>query len=162
MRTLGPCPAILTIIADTSKGLLAVGLGGFLIGTPAAQVLAGLAVIIGHIYPLFLRGGGRGVATSLAAPAALSPYPAAFVGVVLLAVLLASHYASLASLAGAVFMPLTLLAWTVFGHSTVWYLLYGVGACALVIWAHRDNIGRLWLGIERKVGEKAKASQAAI
>ena len=154
MRTLGPIPALLTIIFDTSKGLVAVGLAGLLIGTPAAQALAGLAVVIGHNYPLFLNGGGRGVATSLAVLAALAFYPAAIVWFVLLSVLLLSHYASLASLAAGVVMPITLSAWALFGADSPWHLVYGFGACILIVYSHRDNIMRLWMGTERRVGEK--------
>jgi acyl phosphate:glycerol-3-phosphate acyltransferase len=161
LRTVGVLPAILTIVADTVKGMIAVAIATALVGTPAAQAMAGLAAVIGHDYSLFLKGGGRGVATSLAALASFALAPAAVVWGAFLIVLLLSEYASLASLSSALLMPVALVAWTLLGHASPWYIFYGIGACALIIFLHRDNIDRLRRGRERKVGEKAQAVESA-
>jgi glycerol-3-phosphate acyltransferase PlsY len=157
LRTVGVVPALLTIIADTVKGMIAVAIATAVVGTPAAQALAGLAAVVGHDCSLFLRGGGRGVATSLAALASFALAPAAVVWGAFLIVLVLSEYASLASLSSALLMPFALAAWALFGHASPWYILYGIGACALIFMLHRDNIDRLRRGRERKVGQKARA-----
>ncbi len=156
LRSVGVVPALLTIISDTTKGMIAVAIATVVVGSPAAQALAGLAAVVGHDYSLFLKGGGRGVATSLAALASFALAPAAVVWGAFLVVLLISEYASLASLSSALVMPLALGAWIVFDHGSPWYIIYGIGACALIFFLHRDNIDRLRSGRERKVGDKAQ------
>jgi acyl phosphate:glycerol-3-phosphate acyltransferase len=161
LRSVGVVPALLTIVSDTTKGMIAVGIATAVVGTPAAQALAGLAAVIGHDYSLFLKGGGRGVATSLAALASFALAPAAVVWGAFLVVLVLSEYASLASLSSALLMPIALAAWILFDHGSPWYIVYGIGACALIFFLHRDNIERLRLGRERKVGDKALAAESS-
>lgn len=161
LRSVGVVPALLTIVSDTTKGMVAVAIATALIGTPAAQALAGLAAVVGHDYSLFLKGGGRGVATSLAALASFALAPAAIVWGAFLVVLLVSEYASVASLSSALLMPFALAAWILFDHGSPWYIIYGIGACALIFFLHRDNIDRLRRGRERKVGEKTPAVESS-
>jgi glycerol-3-phosphate acyltransferase PlsY len=156
LRTVGIVPAALTVVMDTAKGLVAVSIAHTLLRTPAAQALAGLAAIVGHDYSILLKGGGRGVVTSLSALAAFALWPAVLAWAAFLIVIVVSRYASLASLTIAVLMPLALGGWFLFGHASPWYFVYGFGAGALIVFLHRDNIERLRRGRERKVGEAAR------
>jgi len=164
LRTLGARYGALVLIADVFKGVIAVLLARYIIGSPMSEMAAGFAAVAGHDWSLFLKfKGGRGVATSLGAllPMAM---PAPLSGVIGLAVFilvtLASRYVSLASIVGsvaavvamAVFMGIDRVPWQ--------YLVYIVVVVALIIFQHRDNISRLLSGTESKLGQKGEKRQA--
>lgn len=80
IREAGPLPGILTILADTGKGILAVCLAGALSENPAMPLLSAFAVILGHNFNIFLGfRGGKGLATALGAFLALSPTTIPFI-----------------------------------------------------------------------------------
>ena len=147
-RALGKGWAVAVLAADAAKGFVPVWLGRRLEMTPTVIALAGGAAILGHMFTLFLRGrGGKGVATSLGVALALSPI-AALIGfgayVVVFAV---TRLSSLGSLLGV---------WT---FSLLFVLREGparplialaLGGAALVTLRHRENIGRLVRGEEKK------------
>jgi glycerol-3-phosphate acyltransferase PlsY len=113
----------------------------------------GVAAILGHVRPVFLlwRGGGKGVATAAGVFGALAP---AAMGVAILAwlvVLLGSGFMSLASLAGAVALPIGILV-TKGVRSPLFAV--SVAVAAFVFWTHRANIGRLRRGEEPRFGRK--------
>jgi glycerol-3-phosphate acyltransferase PlsY len=117
----------------------------------AAPVLAGLASMIGHVYPVWLRfRGGKGVATAAGAFAVLTPAAAAAaVGVFLLTVAL-TRFISVGSMAAA----LTLAGWTIASDAPA---AVGIGAAigaALVLVGHRANVLRLVAGTERRIGQR--------
>lgn len=170
LRVAGKKAALTAVLLDFFKGTLAVLLAGLLFRgnyltvasgywslASGAQVLAGMAAVGGHKWPVFLSfRGGRGVATYFGGLLALYP-PAAFVGggILLLSVGL-TRYVSLGSIAGAigalvVLLPLTLLYGTPFE-----YLVYALIGAIFIVVVHRDNIARLRAGKERKIGEKVE------
>ncbi len=164
LRTLGARYGALVLIADVFKGVIAVLLARYIIGSPMSEMAAGFAAVAGHDWSLFLKfKGGRGVATSLGALLPLV-MPAPLTGVIGLAafvlVTLASRYVSLASIVGsvsavvamAVFMGMDRVPWE--------YLVYIVVVVALIIFQHRDNISRLLSGTESKLGQKGERRQA--
>jgi glycerol-3-phosphate acyltransferase PlsY len=153
LRSAGPVAALLTGALDVGKGALAVWLAGQITGYPAAQVLAGVAVILGHNYSIFLRfHGGAGVGTSLGALAAIY-LPAAIGLLVLLVVVIAlTRYASIGSLTVTTLMPIILLALAAFGVLSIAYVSYGLLAWAIIVYSHRPNIRRLLEGTERRLG----------
>jgi len=155
LRSAGIVPALLTGALDIGKGALAVWLAGQMTGYPAAEVLAGAAVILGHNYSVFLGfRGGAGVGTSLGALGAIYP-PAAIALVVLLLLLIAvTRYASLGSLIITSLMPLVLLALGIAGILSLTYISYGLLAWAIIVYAHRPNIRRLIQGTERRIEGK--------
>lgn len=160
LRSAGIVPALLTGALDVGKGALAVWMAGWLVpGStgPVAQVLAGAAVILGHNYSIFLGfRGGAGVGTSLGALGALYwPAAIALIGL-LLAVILITRYASVGSLVVALSMPLVIAGLAMAGELTMTYVIYGLLAAAIVIYAHRPNIQRLLTGNERRVGDKGR------
>ena len=164
LRTLGARYGALVLIADVFKGVIAVLLARYIIGSPMSEMTAGFAAVAGHDWSLFLKfKGGRGVATSLGGilPMAMWAPLAAVAGVVIFIALIAlTRYVSLASIMGslsavvamAVFMGLDRVPWE--------YLVYIVVVVALIIYQHRDNIRRLVSGTESKLGQKGERRQA--
>jgi glycerol-3-phosphate acyltransferase PlsY len=171
LRTAGRKWGILVAALDICKGALAVVVAGFIVGQDyllvgnsglwwvltSAQVLAALAAVAGHIWSPFLKfKGGRGVATFFGGLVALCPVAALFGGEVLIIGAGLTRFASLGSLAGAVGSYAVLVPLTIMNHFPVEYLFYvSVGALIIFI-MHRDNIRRLIMGKERKLGDKAE------
>jgi len=169
LRTAGRKAAALVACLDVLKGVLAVvfaGLivgedylvvGGFVLGVLVVQVLAALAAIFGHVWPVFLKfQGGRGVATFAGGLIALCPPAAIFGGVVIIAVIGLTRYVSLGSIAGVVGAYAILVPLTIINGYPLEYLFYALFGGVLIIFMHRDNIVRLVSGTERKLGEKAE------
>ncbi len=163
MRAAGFWVGLLTALSDIGKGSLAVLAAHWLIpGADGgmAMVLAGLASIVGHNYPVWLGfKGGAGGATC--AGAALVFWP--WLGPILIAlgalILYFIGYASVATIAVAVTTTVvfSLLAWVFLpGAFDPIYVIYGVGSIILLAWALRPNFRRLVRGEERIVGRRAK------
>jgi glycerol-3-phosphate acyltransferase PlsY len=168
LRTLGRKMAALVALLDLLKGVAAVLLAGAVIGHDyiligdyhlgilMAQVVAALAAVIGHIFPVFNHfKGGRGVATFFGGFIALYPLAAIFGGEVFIIGAGITGFASLGSIAGvagayAIMIPLSL-------HSGIpmEYLFYSLVGSTIIIVMHRDNIVRLITGKERQIHEKA-------
>ncbi|TET66338.1 MAG: glycerol-3-phosphate acyltransferase [Dehalococcoidia bacterium] len=171
LRVAGKKAAALVLILDLLKGLLAVVFAGLIFNgdylvvggsglwglVRSAQVLAALAAIAGHKWPVFLKfKGGRGVATFFGGLLALCP-PAALFGVgVLLITAFITKYVSLGSIAGAVSTYAILVPLTIINGFPIEYLVYTLIGAIFIIVVHRDNIVRLISGTERKLGEKVK------
>jgi glycerol-3-phosphate acyltransferase PlsY len=151
LRTLGVRPAVLAMMLDAVKGTVAVLIAQRLTNGVAAPVAAGLASMIGHVYPVWLRfRGGKGVATAAGAFAVLTPVAAvAAVGAFLLTVAL-TRFISVGSMVAA----LTLAAWAIASDAP---RIVEVGAAigaVLVLIGHRTNVLRLVAGTERRVGQR--------
>jgi glycerol-3-phosphate acyltransferase PlsY len=147
-RALGKGWAIAVLICDAAKGFVPLWLGRRL-GFPAwAIALAGLAAIIGHMFTVFLRGrGGKGVATSLGVALALSPL-AALIGFGVYVVLYAAtRLSSLGSLLGVWTFS---LFFTFHDAPPAPLVGLAIGGAALVTLRHRQNIGRLLRGEEKR------------
>ena len=151
LRTLGVRPAVLAMMLDAVKGTVAVLIAQRLTNGVAAPVAAGLASMIGHVYPIWLRfRGGKGVATAAGAFAVLTPVAAVVaVGAFLLTVAL-TRFISVGSMVAA----LTLAGWAIASDAP---RIVEVGAAigaALVLIGHRANVLRLVAGTERRVGQR--------
>lgn len=147
--------AVLTLLGDCVKGWLAVFAAGQWVvdGTAMAMALAAVAVILGHLYPVFHDfKGGKGVATALGALLALSPYLG--LGVLLTWIIIAVffRYSSLAALISALFAVFFTLILFNPAHP---FLFAVIVIAALLIWRHRSNIRNLLDGKEGKIGAKA-------
>ncbi len=148
-----------TLILDSAKGFFAVWIAGhFSGGNIRYMMFAGLAAIIGHVFPIWLKfEGGKGVATALGVFLGICwPALAAAVALFILMVLF-WRYVSLASISAAAALPLLVYLLYAPGHApptavSVCTLL----AAALVIVKHRDNIERLLAGTEPRfeIGRK--------
>lgn len=147
-RTVGPKTAVLVLIADAFKGILAVGIMSYLFHNPLLDVITALGALLGHNYSLFLGfKGGKGVATALGLLIFMMPKVAvASFGIWLVCVLL-TRYVSLGSIMAAVFTPP--LAWYL-GYPSA-YVIFSVVAAFFVVLRHKENIHRLLTGTESKI-----------
>lgn len=146
LRTAGKNQALFTLIGDVLKGFLAVliasifGVQGFFLA------LAGLAAVIGHIFPCFFQfRGGKGVATAIGAILYLSVFVAILLAIIWLAVVFMKQYVSLASIIAAAVSPILILFFSRRAYFVPVLLMAG-----LIIWKHTDNIQRLRNGTEPK------------
>lgn len=157
LRTLGKKAGIIVLIVDFLKGFLAVKAAS-LFSTETDNILPlimGLAVIVGHIFPIFAQfRGGKGVATAMGVLVATFPWAALGCMVVFMIIVFATRYVSLGSILGALAFPiqLTFNLWNdnadkyAIGFSWLIFLILAV--------MHRQNIQRLLKGTESKFGAK--------
>jgi glycerol-3-phosphate acyltransferase PlsY len=123
----------------------------------SAQVLAALAAIAGHKWSVFLHfGGGRGVAPFFGGLLALCPPAALFGAEILILGACLTRYVSIGSISGAVAAYAILIPLTLLNGFPVEFLVYALVGAVFIIVVHRDNIGRLLAGTERRIGERAK------
>ncbi|MTJ03706.1 MAG: glycerol-3-phosphate 1-O-acyltransferase PlsY [Sediminimonas qiaohouensis] len=149
LRTGNRGAAALTLLLDASKGAVAVLLARALTGEAAAQ-LAGLAAILGHCHPVWLRfRGGKGVATFLGLMLALS-WPVGVAACATWAITAAA--ARISSLAALMAAALSSIWAVVLGQGEVFFLT--VALTLLIFWKHRENISRLRKGTEPRIGAK--------
>src|SRR5690242_3692456 len=118
-RAVGPAAGILTLLLDTAKGALAVLLGGpYSEHSSTAAMLLGLAALLGHCFPVWLKfKGGKGVATALGVFLMLAPLAALGALLVFILVTIAWRYVSLGSVSAAAAMPLLMYFLWAPGHA---------------------------------------------
>jgi glycerol-3-phosphate acyltransferase PlsY len=140
-----------TVIIDSSSGILTIG-SVSLNWQHIAQVLAGLAAVAGHTWPVFAKfKGGRGVTAYFGTLFAIFP-PAGIFGAEVVAIAaLRSRYMSLGSLLGALAACCLMIPLTILYNFPPIYLAYGLLVTALLVYQHQDNIKRLRQGTERRL-----------
>ena len=152
-----PVLGIATLVLDAAKGLAAVLFARMALGGSHRHLLmatAALFAVCGHLFPIWLRfHGGKGVATSLGAFVLLTPKTILCLVGLFVVLALAFRYVSLGSIAVAAAFPL--LAWAFGEYRDPLELLIIATVSVLVIWKHRQNIGRLAAGTESKLGQKS-------
>ncbi|MFH0768431.1 MAG: glycerol-3-phosphate 1-O-acyltransferase PlsY [Chloroflexota bacterium] len=169
LRVAGKKAAALVIILDIAKGGVAVLLARHVFGEyllipgsdlwwrVSAPAAAALAAMAGHNWSVFLKfQGGRGVATFFGGLIALCPVAALFGGEMVVMGAGLTRFVSLGSIAGAVGTYTVLMPLTILHGFPIEYLSYTLIGTIAIIVMHRDNIGRLLAGKERKLGEKAE------
>lgn len=152
-RVAGPLAGILTLVLDAGKGAAAVWLASrYTQQNARAMMLAGLAALFGHCFPIWLgMKGGKGVATGLGIFAMLSPLAALCGFVVFVLVFIFWRYVSLASLAATASMPLLMYFLWAPGHAPPFAITAGtLVAAALIFYKHDANLQRLTEGTEPK------------
>jgi glycerol-3-phosphate acyltransferase PlsY len=152
-RVAGPAAGIFTLLLDAAKGALAVWLAEHFADHRATpMMLAGVAALVGHCFPVWLKcKGGKGVATALGVFAMLAPVAALGAVVFFLAVVLMWRYVSLGSVSAAASMPLLIYFLWAPGHAPPLVVTFGtLFASALVIVKHDANLQRLMDGTEPK------------
>jgi glycerol-3-phosphate acyltransferase PlsY len=169
-RRAGRTAGVLTLLHDALKGAAAVaiakvvlGLAVFGEGTLAGGAIenaywwaaaAAIAVILGHIFPVWLRfRGGKGVATGLGVFLMLMPLAVAFAGLIFVLVVWRTRYVSLGSILAAVAIPLFILLRNVFVQPIepdMPIMSAAMAGAMLIVFAHRENIQRLKDGTESK------------
>lgn len=163
LRSVGKKAAIITLICDVLKGvvaiLIAVIVGKIMkdkINQSLLVQLAGIAVIIGHTFPIFFGfKGGKGIATSLGVLLITNWNIGLVCLVFALILMIASRMVSLGSIVAAVLFPILVIfmpsdAYIVEGN----YTIYAIILAVLVIYNHRANVKRLLSGTENKLDFK--------
>lgn len=147
-RTLGLWPAFWVFLTDAAKGVIAVYLSDFFVGTPIALLIGGIAAIVGHNWSVFLKfTGGRGVATGLGVIAVLVPQITAVIFFIWAIIVYLTRYVSLASIIAAILVPIFM--W--FTGEKIEFLCFGILAALFVVGRHKPNIDRLLKGTELKI-----------
>jgi glycerol-3-phosphate acyltransferase PlsY len=162
IRTSGVKAGVVVIILDIAKGVSPVFLGLALArmadvdGTDDrawAGAAAGLAAVVGHIWPLFAGfRGGRAVATGFGAALAMNPLASVALIPVAALVVGATRIMSLMSITMAPALALLFIVLAAIDVSPPAYAVYATVAAALIAWKHRPNIERLLAGTEPKIG----------
>ena len=152
LRASGVTAGLLVAALDISKGALSVGLAErWSDGEATVPAAAGLAAIVGHVYPVWLRfRGGKGVATacgvfSILTPVAVPPALAVFVAGVWI-----TRYISVGSVLASVALP----AAAYLSGSSGPVVAAAVAASTLIVFRHRSNLARVREGTERRVGAR--------
>ncbi len=150
-RAMGPGPAVATGLLDITKGGLPVLLARLAGASELAQVLAGIAAVVGACWSVLLGfHGGRGVASGIGAMLVIQPLAVVVAAPIFFGVIALSRYVSLGSLFGSAAAAAIVAVLVLFGIGSPISILYGVTAAALIWLAHADNIERLLHGRERK------------
>ena len=167
LRAVGKKAAAVTLICDVLKGVIAIGIA-IILGNIVKDInrelliqVAGIAVVLGHTFPVFFGfKGGKGVATSLGI-LLLSNWQIGLICLVFgIVLIILTRMVSLGSCAAAVLFPvLTLFInehYTVLtdGKSGSTYFIYSVILAVIVLYNHRSNIKRILSGTENKISFK--------
>ena len=138
---------VLTLLCDAGKGALAVWLAQRHGGESWMPMAAGIAAIVGHMFPVFLRfQGGKGVATGCGAFVMLAPRAVAAVFALFVLVVALSRFISLGSVVSAAAFPFFALLFG-YGFPIVWGCILG---SVLIVAKHRSNIRRILRGEESR------------
>jgi glycerol-3-phosphate acyltransferase PlsY len=161
-RELGVWPALVVLLADGAKGGIPAATFPGLFGTPMidpgwSALACGAAAILGHTKPVFLlwKGGGKGVATAAGVFVAVAPASALAAIAVFVGTVAATRMVSLGSIVGALALPVA----EVVLHGRTPAFLVAMAIAVLVIALHRDNIGRMLAGTERKIGRPGRLAR---
>lgn len=151
LRTYGKLPALATLLCDMLKGAAAVIVGRLLFADWGSAI-AGLFVVLGHMFPCFYKfKGGKGVATTAMVVLAINPLVFAILITIFLIIVIGTKFVSLGSVMCVMIYPYLLSKFEVGPN-----VLSGIIIAALVIFMHRSNIKRLLAGTESKISLKSK------
>ena len=150
LRSFGKKAAAATLILDLSKAAIAYWFGFFLFLGMTGGAIAGLFVVLGHIFPIFAKfHGGKGVACFAVVALCTSPLTFAVVLGIWLVVVLGTRYVSLGSVMASLLYPLILRAFL--GASGAGSVAFAIVTAVFVVFSHRENLKRLYEGKENKL-----------
>ena len=167
LRSVGKKAAALTLVCDILKGVVAIIIS-ILVGNIVKEAnrelllqVAGIAVVIGHTFPIFFGfKGGKGVATSLGI-LLMTNWQIGLICLVFAIVLIVlTRMVSLGSCAAAILFPVLTLfinnSYTILteGKNGNTYFVYSVILAIIVLYNHRSNIQRLMNGTENRISFK--------
>jgi len=188
LRTLGKRAALVVLVGDILKGVIAILLsrmlapvlttGQFVFDgqtlnltktyTELSMQIAGIAVVLGHIFPIFYKfKGGKGVLTSIVVILMTQWQVGLACIVVFLVVVLLLRYVSLGSILAAFSCPFFLIVFEKYISAeimtnTLSWIIFDSILAVIIIWKHKGNLGRLIKNTERKLGEKKEAYEERI
>lgn len=168
LRTFGAKAGIAVLIIDVLKGVLAIiiaqKLAVFSSGFYAYNIItstSALAVILGHIYSIFLKfKGGKGVATTAGVFMTLMPVGFVYCVVLFVLIVYITKYVSLGSItAGIAFLFIEFISQYIIGFHNVPRLIMVIVVVGMILLKHKANLQRLYNGTENKVSFKKKTIQ---
>jgi glycerol-3-phosphate acyltransferase PlsY len=158
MRAAGKKAGAAVLVLDVLKGMTAVAVPRALDAPSAVIGGAAVAVVLGHVFPVFFGfRGGKGVATSAGALGTLAPAAMAAGLAVFVLVVFWKRYVSLGSMVTAMAFPFlaglgALLGWK--EHGGPWLVLASTAIALLILIKHQNNLRRLRQGTEPRLGER--------
>lgn len=156
LRTLGWQVSALVFAADLLKGLAPVLVVRQVLNDPFAEATVALAAMIGHCWSPYLGFyGGRGVTTSLGSVFAFHPLVAVAGFSITICTVAVTRLVSLGSLLGSISVVVALIFLVTNGSMNIEVLVFVLPALGVIFLQHRDNLGRLLKGSERRIGEQA-------
>ncbi len=171
LRTYGKGAALATLICDIAKTVLALALGGVMLGfayvggvsTNFMLYVVGLFAVLGHIFPVYYgMRGGKGVLSTATVALILSPGVFAMLFVIFVAVVAISKYVSLGSVCAAVLYPVVLNAYfQIFLNGRIPGIaaLVAIILAITIVWCHRQNLRRIGERTEHKLSFKKKSDE---
>ncbi len=182
LRTYGKRAAVLTLVGDMLKAAIAVGLGYLIFDNSevfrlfdennqfireatildtGGAAIAGLFVMLGHMFPIFYRfKGGKGVATSAVVVLMISWPSFLLCALIFIVIVVGTKYVSLASCMGMIFYPIILNAYQ--KNQNPLAKIAAIAMATMVVFMHRENLKRLTQGKESKIYfSKKKREEAA-
>ncbi len=146
--------AVITLAGDAAKGVAAVLLAHRYGAEPLlAAAVAAVAVVLGHVFPLYHRfAGGKGVSTAAGVLFALNPWLGA--GTLATWIVIAAFFriSSLAALIAAAFAPVAAAALYGVRHP---YFVAVLAIAAILVVRHKSNIANLLAGTEGRIGQRS-------
>ena len=152
IRNYGTQKALSVVLIDGGKAVLACVAGGLLLKSSGmyaeGTVIGGVAVLVGHMFPVFLGfRGGKGILSGFFAAITIDWRIALLILAVFAAAYFITQYVSLGSVLAAITFG---IGFVVFYNDKPMVMILGLAAAALVVFKHRENIVRLVKGQERK------------
>ncbi|PKM86193.1 MAG: acyl-phosphate glycerol 3-phosphate acyltransferase [Firmicutes bacterium HGW-Firmicutes-12] len=152
LRILGKGPAIAVLFGDTLKGAVGV-LIGLYFGDVIYGMAGGMAVVVGHIYPLYFGfKGGKGSATGFGVMLMLAPDVISIGALIFVLTIITTRYVSLGSILGAIISVVMVFIL----HKPLPIQIFLLLMASFVIFQHRSNILRLYQGKENKISLGSK------
>jgi glycerol-3-phosphate acyltransferase PlsY len=163
LRVVGKLPALIVLIVDILKGVIAVTFVATFfyarsmpIDFNILRVFLGISVIAGHNRSVFLKlKGGKGVATSCGVLMVLLPVAMTVATIVFFVTVWRTKYVSLGSILLSMTVPIVA---ALMGKEIEWVIL-SVTICILISYRHKDNIKRLLMGTENKIGSSKVSAE---
>ncbi|MFC1566551.1 glycerol-3-phosphate 1-O-acyltransferase PlsY [bacterium] len=152
-RAIGKVPAITTLLLDVLKGYLPVILTLTLLNQVTENnillaIVVGVAAIIGHLFPIFLKfKGGKGVAVSLGIFLALAAKAVLICVLVFIIIVYFTRIISVGSIICALLLPVLVWYFSYDKHILIFTIIAGV----FIILKHKTNVARLVKGVENKL-----------
>ncbi len=153
LRTVGKLGAILVILGDCLKAILAILIAKAITqNANVAIYIAGIGAVLGHNFPLYFNfKGGKGIVVSTVAILFADPTIGSIVVVIAILIMAISRYVSLGSILGAVLFVLLSL---IFKTQNSEFIAFAFILAILAIYMHKSNIKRLLSGTESKLSFK--------
>lgn len=158
VRALGNTWGAIVFLLDMLKGAVPVWIAAYMIASPTPiftketfMILAGLAAVIGHMFPVYIGfKGGKGAATGLGVLLGITPDLFVIALIYVIVCMVATRYVSVTSISGVLLLSVLMFLY----HKPAEYCVATVVVAILMIYKHIPNIKRLMNGTESKIGAK--------